>query len=369
MRGTCSRTTTARRSRPYTYDYHNRLTSVKAGGTVVATYTYDALDRRIGVKDSGTQTWTVYDGQNPYADVNGSGTLLTRYVSGPALDELFARTSSGGTTAWYLKDRLGSVRDVVNTSGTVIDHVVYDSYGNITSETNASNGDRFKFTGMEWDAAIGQYYDHARWYKAGVGRYVSLDPLGFSSGVTNLYGYTSNAPTNMADPSGLQDSGDNYPQSSIEQTQDPQYQQAQIRAWEAEHDKLQKKSISAQHFAEQKQNRLDNLLLHMEDPGIGAELGLVDKIPGPLSPVNEVTVEARLKKALGGKQDLARRLTRAEFEAERAQRHFEALLRQADYAADMQAKWREIANGNQLPAIPNPNLPKDPSPKNKNPRL
>ena len=88
--------------------------------------------------------------RNPYADFNGSGTLLTRYVSGPAVDEIFARTSSGGTTAWYLTDRLGSVRDIVNTSGTSIDHVVYDSYGNILTESSGTNGDRFKFTGMEY---------------------------------------------------------------------------------------------------------------------------------------------------------------------------------------------------------------------------
>ena len=176
---------------------------MKVGGTVVATYTYDALDRRIGVKDNGTQTWTVYDGQNPYADFNGSGTLLTRYVSGPALDELLARTSSGGTTAWYLKDKLGSVRDIVNTSGTVIDHVVYDSYGNVTSETNPTNGDRFKFTGMEWDAAIGQYYDHARWYGAEVGRFTQQDPLGFAPGDVILYRYVWNDPSGQVDNSGL----------------------------------------------------------------------------------------------------------------------------------------------------------------------
>ena len=84
---------------------------------------------------------------------------------GQAVDKILARTSSGGMTAWYLTDRLGSVRDIVNTSGAVIDHIVYDSYGNILSETSPSNGDRFKFTGMEWDAAIGQYYDHARWLR------------------------------------------------------------------------------------------------------------------------------------------------------------------------------------------------------------
>ena len=155
----------------YTYDYHNRLTEVKQGGTLIATYTYNALDQRIGIQDSGgSTTWTIYNGTSadalPYADFNGSGgALLTRYVSGPGMvngaivDELLARTSSGGTTAWYLTDKLDSVRDVVSSAGSVLDHVVYDSFGNITTETNASNGDRFKFAGMEFDATSVQDYD------------------------------------------------------------------------------------------------------------------------------------------------------------------------------------------------------------------
>ena len=107
----------------YSYDFHNRLTEVTQGGTVIASYVYDALNRRIGVDDSGTQTWTVYDGTNPYADFNGSGTLQVRYqygagvVDGAIVDQLLARTSSGGTTAWYLPDKLGSVRNIVNTLG------------------------------------------------------------------------------------------------------------------------------------------------------------------------------------------------------------------------------------------------------------
>ena len=149
----------------YTYDYHNRLTEVKQGGTLIATYTYNALDQRIGIQDSGgSTTWTVYNGTSadalPYADFNGSGALLTRYVSGPGMvngavvDELLARTSSGGTTAWYLTDKLDSVRDVVSSTGSVLDHIVYDSFGNITTETSASNGDRFKFAGMQYDSTI-----------------------------------------------------------------------------------------------------------------------------------------------------------------------------------------------------------------------
>jgi RHS repeat-associated protein len=192
----------------FAYDNRNRLTQVSVGGSVVASYVYDALNHRIGINDNGTQTWVVFDGSspfaNPYADFNGSGTLLTRYLSGPAIDEIFARTSSGGTSAWYLPDRLGSVRDIANTSGTVIDHVVYDSYGNIVTETNASNGDRFKFTGMEFDAAIGQYYDHARWYGPAVGRFAQRDPKGFAAGDGTLYRYVANRPIDLIDTSGLE---------------------------------------------------------------------------------------------------------------------------------------------------------------------
>ncbi len=196
----------------YTYDYRNRLTEVTQGGTIVATYTYDVLNRRIGIKDSGTQTWTVYDGTSadaqPYADFNGSGSLTERYltgsgvVNGSVVDQFLARTSAGGTTAWYLTDKLGSVRDIVSTSGTELDHIVYDSFGNIVTETNATNGDRFKFAAMEYDATVGQYYDRARYYDEAIGRFMGQDPKGFSAGDMDLYRYVGNGPTNATDPSG-----------------------------------------------------------------------------------------------------------------------------------------------------------------------
>jgi RHS repeat-associated protein len=179
----------------------------------VATYTYNALDQRIGFKDSSTQTWTVYDGPTadaePYADFDGSGTLTERYLHGPGVvngavvDELLARTSSGGTTAWYLTDKLDSVDNIVSSSGTALDTIVYDSFGNITTESNASNGDRFKFAGMEYDSTTGQYYDHARAYDQSLGRFTSVDPMGFRAGDVDLYGYVDNSPWRATDPSGL----------------------------------------------------------------------------------------------------------------------------------------------------------------------
>ena len=68
------------------------------------------------------------------------------------VDQLFARIFSTGTAAWYLTDRLGSVRDIIDNTGAVIDHLNYDGFGNVTSETQPWNGDRFKWTGRELDS-------------------------------------------------------------------------------------------------------------------------------------------------------------------------------------------------------------------------
>ena len=151
---------------------------------------------------NGTTTWTVYDGQNTYADFSGAGTLKTRYLYGPAIDELLARTDSGGTTAWYLTDRLGSVRDLASTSGAALDHLAYDAYGNIVSESNPTNGDRFKWTAREWDGTTGLQFNRHRYYAPSVGRWTQLDPIGFRGGDSCMFRYVFNQSTGMLDPQG-----------------------------------------------------------------------------------------------------------------------------------------------------------------------
>ena len=86
----------------------------------------------------------------------------------------------------------------------MLDHIVYDSFGNILTETNASNGDRFKFAGMQYDSTTQQYYDHARWYGSGIGRFDSQDPSMFAAGDNDLYRYVGNNSVNATDSSGLQ---------------------------------------------------------------------------------------------------------------------------------------------------------------------
>ena len=80
-------------------------------------------------------------------------------------------------------------------------------YGNVVTQTNATNADRFMFAGMEYDSVTGLYYDHARYYNSVVGRFVSQDPKGLAAGDTNLYRYVENQPTIATDPGGSQPPG------------------------------------------------------------------------------------------------------------------------------------------------------------------
>jgi len=193
----------------YTWDYRNRLTEVQvksSTGTVLndEKFTYDVNDNRIGVMLNGVQqSWTVFDGANPYMDFNGSGALTERYLTNPnGLSQFYARVSASGVVNWYLTDNLGSIRQIVDTSGTVLDTLVYSSFGTIVSETNAANGDRFKFAGGANDLIAGMNQFNRRYQRPADGNFASEDPLSFGAGDTNLYRYVFNSPTSATDPSG-----------------------------------------------------------------------------------------------------------------------------------------------------------------------
>jgi RHS repeat-associated protein len=148
------------------------------------------------------QIWTVYDGANTYADFDGNGNLTNRYLYGLAIDQLFGKMDANGNTRWYLTDLLGSVRQVANPTGGVLDTVNFDSFGNILSESSPANGDRFKYTGREWDATIGFQFSRARYYDPATGRWTTPDPIGFAGLDANLSRYCFNNPTQLVDPNG-----------------------------------------------------------------------------------------------------------------------------------------------------------------------
>jgi RHS repeat-associated protein len=194
----------------YTWNYKNQMTSAvekTSNGTVLQNeqYTYDVEGRLIGVNVNGVQQrWTVFDGSNPYMDFNGAGTSVTmRYVTNPdAYGTLYARVSANGTTNWYLTDMLGSIRQIVDTNGSSLDAIVYDPWGNIVSESNVANGDRFKFDGGVYDAIQQTYLFNVRWLNSQDGRWESRDPLALEPD-SNPYRYVVNSPLYATDPSGM----------------------------------------------------------------------------------------------------------------------------------------------------------------------
>jgi RHS repeat-associated protein len=127
-----------------------------------------------------------------------------RYLWGPT--GILARQTSGGTVSWYLADQLGTVRDLVNNSGQIIDHVDFSAYGTVRDESSPSNGDRFVgFAGLVRDTVTGLNLAVEWEENPGTGRWDSQDPLVFGAGDSDLYRYVTNRPTNHDDSGGLED--------------------------------------------------------------------------------------------------------------------------------------------------------------------
>ena len=200
----------------YTWDYRNRLTRVvesDASGNVLteANYTYDVDNRRIAKtvdpdgagSSSATVERFVYDGDHIALTFDGNGNQTHRYLHGTQIDQILADENATGEVLWALTDNLGTVRDLIDSTGTIQNHITYDSFGNVTSETNPAIDFRFGYTGRELDAETGLSYYRARYYDSFTGQFISSDPIGFAAGDANLYRYVGNKPLNAIDPFGL----------------------------------------------------------------------------------------------------------------------------------------------------------------------
>lgn len=203
--------------RDYAWDYRNRLTSVvdrvSAGGTITmqADYTYDVFDRRIkkvvdadGAGGGAAVTSRyVFEGERPNVTLqfDGSNNLTHRYLWGEALDQLLADENSSNAITWSLADHLGTTRDVVNNSGAVQNHLKWDSFGAVTSESASAVDFLMGFAGTIRDEETGHNYAWHRYLQSG--RWLSEDPEGFNAGDVNLRRYVSNNPIGLNDPTGL----------------------------------------------------------------------------------------------------------------------------------------------------------------------
>ena len=187
----------------YTYDALGNLLSVTLPDGMQLDYVIDGENRRIGKKVNGTlvQGLLYEDGLNPVAELDGNGIVVARFVYG-SKENVPDYIVKSGTTYRLISDPLGSVRLVVDTtSGAITQRLDYDAFGNITLDTNPGF-QPFGFAGGIYDQDTRLTRFGVRDYDAETGRWTAKDPIRFTGGDLNLYGYVLNDPVNQVDPSG-----------------------------------------------------------------------------------------------------------------------------------------------------------------------
>ncbi|WP_153558974.1 RHS repeat-associated core domain-containing protein [Roseimaritima sediminicola] len=181
------------------WDFENKLHAADVDGTSGADILqkFDALGRRISRDDGTTTTVFVPSGQQTIADYT-AGTAASsptyRYVYASYIDEPVMRAGSTSTAKlYYHRNQQYSVTALTDTTGSIAERYAYDAYGKLTVTDGSGNsisgsayGNRYTYTGREWDGELGLYYFRARMYSPESGRFVSRDPIGYEDG-QNLY--------------------------------------------------------------------------------------------------------------------------------------------------------------------------------------
>jgi RHS repeat-associated protein len=172
-------------------------------------------------------TTNLYDGEQIIMDYDGTGGgSLMRYYYGPRIDEVICRVDVtqgyGDVPIFYYYDGLGSVVALGSYMGNAAEKYSYDVFGKMTLKKFSPRGllgNRYMFTGREYDSETGLYYYRARYYHPSIGRFMQADPLGtvpdktekntfgpferYSEGF-NLYTYVENNPIMYIDPHGFE---------------------------------------------------------------------------------------------------------------------------------------------------------------------
>ncbi|MBW8042153.1 MAG: hypothetical protein FVQ85_19435 [Planctomycetes bacterium] len=158
-----------------------------------------------------SEAWLKNEGDagfNANADLNydekinntDSDILSANWLSDAQLSEVYF---------YYHYDGLGSVIAISDSVGRVVEKYQYAVYGNprILNQNNkqltdSKYGNPYMFTGRRFDTETRLYYYRARYYSTEIGRFLQVDPIGYTDGL-NLYAYCGNNPVVLIDPLGL----------------------------------------------------------------------------------------------------------------------------------------------------------------------
>ncbi|MDD2239969.1 MAG: DUF6531 domain-containing protein [Kiritimatiellae bacterium] len=208
-------------------DYYRWSNSARLIGLSNATRTlsfeYDAIGRMVRRTRSEAGQWRftveyTYDDWMPiHAVQNEPGaTSVVRYAWGCDRSGRMERTGNNGSllaaelsasantsVCYYVHDYRGNVSGIADDAGRIIETFQYSPFGRILSGS-APNGirDCWGFSGKLHIEGGDLVYYGMRFYHAGLGRWISRDPLGSQRGFS-AYGMVENDPVNRLDSLGL----------------------------------------------------------------------------------------------------------------------------------------------------------------------
>jgi len=150
----------------YSHDSNNRLISANGPGGASASFGRDARNREVKRTLNGVTSHSIYDDWNLIAEYDSAGTLTTRYIHGPRVDDHRSRGRLGGDCR----------------------------------RQPAGRDERERTS--QWIPELALYDYRNRTYSPALGRFLQPDPIRFDAGDVNLYRYVSNNPVNWVDPEG-----------------------------------------------------------------------------------------------------------------------------------------------------------------------
>jgi RHS repeat-associated protein len=186
----------------YKWDGANRVAHfANSAANTASSFSYDGLGRLVRIVDTHggaitadhSYTWCGNVRCLAHDNTQSGSPVSTQYFDQGAI--------IGGTPYYYVKDELGSVTELVNSTGSITSQFTYDPYGNRTTVSGTIVTD-IGYAGYFYHAASALDFAMHRAYDPTHSRWLNRDPIGEAGGV-NLYAYTDGNPVSNTDPSGL----------------------------------------------------------------------------------------------------------------------------------------------------------------------